>query len=50
MITDKNKIDDNWFPYDTSPTLSSKIMAFTIVIGIIFFLCYGIVSFIQDIF
>ena len=37
MITDKNKIDDNWFPYDSSPSLSSKIIGTIILISIIFF-------------
>ena len=52
MITDKdkNKIDDNWFPYDSSPSLSSKIIGTIILISIIFFLSYGIISFIHDIF
>lgn len=42
-------IDDNWFPYDTAPSMLTKIFGTAIIISTLFFMCYGFVSFINDI-
>ena len=40
---------DDWLLYEVSPSLTTKIVGTIIIISMLFFMCYGIVSFIRDI-